>query len=72
MQSYLPVLKAITVDLLSPAVALTGINASGFALYYRARLFINCPNDKWEISSEVRKVFIDPCSISRILLGEQA
>ncbi|CAI8812226.1 hypothetical protein EMIT091MI3_230008 [Kosakonia quasisacchari] len=33
-------------------------------LYTTARLFINCPNDsKWEISSEVRKVFIHPCSM---------
>lgn len=33
-------------------------------LYTTARLFINCPNEtKWEISSEVRKVFFDPCSL---------
>ncbi len=33
-------------------------------LYTTARLFINCPNEtKWEISSEVRKVFFDPRSL---------
>jgi len=33
-------------------------------LYTTARLFINCPDKtKWEISGEVRKVFIDPCSL---------
>lgn len=43
---------------LSP-VTLTGISMRLACLYTTARLFINCPNEtKWEISSEVRKVFL--------------
>lgn len=38
-------------------------------LYTTARLFINCPNEtKWEISSEVRKVFLI-LAVCCILLG---
>lgn len=56
-------LNAIVMISLSP-VTLTGISMRLACLYTTARLFINCPNEtKWEISSEVRKVFFDPCSL---------
>ncbi len=57
------ILNAIVMISLSP-VTLTGISMRLACLYTTARLFINCPNEtKWEISSEVRKVFFDPCSL---------
>ncbi len=63
MQTNLPDLNAIVMISLSP-VTLTGISMRLACLYTTARLFINCPNEtKWEISSEVRKVFFDPCSL---------
>lgn len=53
---------------LSP-VTLTGISMRLACLYTTARLFINCPNEtKWEISSEVRKVFLI-LAVCCILLG---
>src|SRR5699024_5935484 len=56
-------LNAIVMISLSP-VTLTGISMRLACLYTTARLFINCPNEtKWEISSEVRKVFFDPCCL---------
>ncbi len=54
---------------LSP-VTLTGISMRLACLYTTARLFINCPNEtKWEISSEVRKVFFLILAVCCILLG---
>ncbi|WP_219367303.1 hypothetical protein, partial [Enterobacter chuandaensis] len=48
---------------LSP-VTLTAISMNQACLYTTARLFRNCPSEtKWEISGEVRKVFIHPCSL---------
>ncbi|CAD5359449.1 protein of unknown function [Enterobacter cancerogenus] len=43
---------------------MTAISMNQACLYTTARLFRNCPSEtKWEISGEVRKVFIDPCSL---------
>lgn len=68
MQTNLPDLNAIVMISLSP-VTLTGISMRLACLYTTARLFINCPNEtKWEISSEVRKVFLI-LAVCCILLG---
>ena len=62
------ILNAIVMISLSP-VTLTGISMRLACLYTTARLFINCPNEtKWEISSEVRKVFLI-LAVCCILLG---
>lgn len=68
MQTNLPDLKCHCDDLLITRHSDGYINRLA-CLYTTARLFINCPNEtKWEISSEVRKVFLI-LAVCCILLG---